>query len=63
MTAKNVRKLSNYTKLFIFVLTVIATEIDSHSGLYFAMLCWLFIDYVIKAEKSILDYIETNFLK
>ena len=49
--------LSEGTKVFIFLVTVIATEFGSNVGLYMAMLVWLEIDRIVRIEKGILEYI------
>ena len=49
--------LGEGTKIFIFLVTVIATEFGSNVGLYLAMLVWLEIDRIVAIEQSILEYI------
>ncbi len=50
-------KLSHWTKAVVFLVTVAATELGSHAGLYLAMAVWLELDLVMRVEKGILDYI------
>jgi len=52
--------LSEGTKVFIFLVTVVATEFGSNVGLYMAMLVWLEIDRIVRIEKSILEYINNR---
>ena len=49
--------LSEGTKIFIFLVTVVATEFGSNVGLYMAMLVWLELDRIVAYEQSILEYI------
>ena len=49
--------LGEGTKVFIFLVTVIATEFGSNVGLYMAMLVWLELDRIVAIEQRILEYI------
>lgn len=57
MTTPTTSSLSESTKLFIFILTVLATELGSNVGLYMAILVWLELDRIVKWEQRIINYI------
>jgi hypothetical protein len=55
MTMPTITRLTTFTKLFILLLTVIATELGSNYGLYVAMTVWLFMDQVVRLEQTIIQ--------
>lgn len=57
MTIPKIQSLNEGTKALICFITIVATEMDSNIGIYLAMVIWLEIEWVVKAEKSILEYI------
>lgn len=50
-------RLSHWTRLFIFLLVIISTELGSNVGLYLATAMWLEERWILRVERSILEYL------
>ncbi len=55
MTMPNPDSLSESTKLFILILTIVATELGSNVGLYMAIIVWLELDRVVRWEQKLIS--------
>jgi len=60
MSTLEQERLSQLTKLLIFVFTIIATELESNVGLYVAVLIWLEFDIILNTERRVIEYLRLN---
>ena len=57
MTVPSMNSLSEGTKALVLFITIVSTELGSNAGLYLAMVIWLEIEWAVKIEQGILEYI------